>query len=407
MLKVEEALDILKSSVKPIGSETIFIDRGLGRTVSCDLVARVSSPPLAVSSMDGYAVHRADIKLPKERLTLVGESRAGKAFSGKLNAGETVRIFTGAPVPNDTDAIVIQENVVVQGKEVQIDKNAKSGDFIRPKGLDFLKGETLFKQGRVLSARDIGVLASMNLFSIKVARRPRVAIIANGDELVMPGEKVRAGQLVSSNSISVANYVRVFGGDPTMIGIASDNELSIRQLLKYASGFDLILTIGGASVGDYDLVRTVIEKNDWKLGFYKVAMRPGKPTFFGHFNNIPLLGLPGNPVSAGVVSVVFLSTLVNQLLGAIYSTTRIKVAELKGRLKKNGDRQDYIRGFVNFSVNGKITTSPIEKQDSAMMTNFANADCLILRPPLSPAIQSGDHVEILLLDGLQMKTFNF
>jgi len=397
MISVEQALENVKAGLSPIGCETITIDQALGRVLGKDVASRVTQPPKNVSSMDGYAVRAEDVAVVPVTLTRIGESQAGSGFDGAVASGQTVRTFTGAPIPDGADTMVIQEVTEVDGDQILVKETAPLGDFIRPKGLDFNNGDVLLKQGQVLSARDIGLLAAMNVPWISVRRRPRVAIIATGDEVVMPGDPLGPDQILSSNTLALAGYIRALGGDPVNLGIARDTVDSLREVLNAAKGVDLIMTIGGASVGDYDLVQQVMGEEGLKLDFYKVAMRPGKPMIFGHLNEIPVLGLPGNPVSAGVTCVVFLTKAMELMLGNDADVTANETVLLGKDLPENGQRQDYIRAELSKAEDGAISATPFGFQDSSMMERFAKADCLIVRAPHAAIIKAGERVEIIRL----------
>jgi molybdopterin molybdotransferase len=344
-----------------------------------------------ISAMDGYAVKSADVETCPARLTVIGESAAGGGFDGELNPGQAVRIFTGAPVPLGADAIVIQENTTRDGDRVEVLEPASLGQFIRPAGLDFQTGEVLIKAGRRLSARDLGLAAAANVDTLMVKRKPQIAIIATGNELVKIGDALGDNQIVSSNSVMLAAYVTALGGEAIDLGIARDDADSLKRLLSSAQHADMVVTIGGASVGDYDLVTSVLGNEGVDLGFYKVAMRPGKPLIFGRLHGTPVLGLPGNPVSVGVTGAVFLKPALETMLGmkidAAHST-----AFLGSDLRENDQRQDYLRATLRDGI-----ATPFSKQDSAMLARFADADCLIIRPPLAPAAQKGDSVRIVNL----------
>jgi molybdopterin molybdotransferase len=308
-----------------------------------------------------------------------------------------VRIFTGAPVPDGADAIVIQEDVAADGGKVAMNKPAKAGEWIRPEGLDFRAGEVLLKAGVVLSARDVGLAAAMNVPWLQVRRRPRIAIIATGNEVVWPGDPVGPDQIVSSNSVALAAYVRVLGGEPINLGIAPDEPRALLALIDAARGADLLVTSGGASVGDYDLVREALGRSGFDLGFYKVAMRPGKPLIFGRLAGIPVLGLPGNPVSAGVCAAVYLKPAMEKMLGLARVAAPEPTAILGRDLPANDRREDYMRAALAFNGQGEEVATPFPRQDSAMMANFARADCLVVRPPEALAAKKGERVRIIRL----------
>ena len=385
------------AGVESVPAETVALADALGRVLADDVAARLSHPPNAVSAMDGYAVRAADTATLPAKLKPIGESAAGSGFKGSVAPGTCVRIFTGAPVPSGADAVVIQEDTASQQGAVLVNKTAKPGEWIRPEGLDFRTGDVLLKAGTVLSARDVGLAAAMNVPWLAVRRRPRVALIATGNEVVWPGDPVGPDQIVSSNSIALAAYVRVLGGEPVNLGIAPDEPKALLALIDAAKGAELLVTSGGASVGDYDLVREALGRSGFDLGFYKVAMRPGKPLIFGRLAGIPVLGLPGNPVSAGVCAAVYLKPAMEKMLKVARGPAPEPTALLGRDLPANDRRQDYMRSTLAFNGAGEEVATPFERQDSAMMANFARADCLVIRPPEAPAIKKGERVRILKL----------
>jgi len=397
MISVAEALAKVVDGVPLVATEQVPLPAALGRVLAEDVSARLTHPPSAVSAMDGYAVRAADVATVPATLARIGESQAGAGFSGKMGAGETVRIFTGAPLPDGADTIIIQEVTDVDGDVVTIKETASLGDFVRPAGLDFSEGDVLLSPGRVLTARDLGLAAAMNVPWLTVRRRPRVAYAATGDEVVMPGDPVGPDQIISSNSIALGAYIRALGGEPVNLGIARDSEESLRQVFEAAKGADMLITMGGASVGDYDFVRQALDGEGVELGFYKVAMRPGKPLIFGRLGDIPVLGLPGNPVSAGVTSAIFLRAAIRKMTG-IEPVEETPATALLGRdLAANDFRQDYLRAALSRDGDGNLVATPFERQDSAMMARLAAADCLVVRPPEAPAAKKGERVEIVPL----------
>jgi len=398
MISVAEALKIITEGFAPLAGEQVGLGDCLGRVLAEDVVARVSQPPRAVSAMDGYAVRAQDVAAAPVRLRQIGESQAGKGFDGRIGKGETARIFTGAPLPEDADSIVIQEDTEVDNKSILIKEVVAAGNFVREAGLDFLLGQVLLKAGRRVTARDIGLAAAANRPWLLVRQRPRIAVIATGDELAMPGDPVGPDQIISSNSLAMAAYVRVLGGESMILSLARDTEGSLREVLAAAHGANAIVTIGGASVGDYDLVRQVLDSDGLELLIYKVAMRPGKPIIFGKLGGVPVLGLPGNPVSAGVTSIIFLKPAMERMLGIERDVQIPETALLGCDIDKNGKRQDYLRASLSFDSAGALTATPFDRQDSSMMVRFADADCLIVRPPDVPAVKAGARVEIFRLD---------
>ncbi len=397
MISVAEALDKVTAGVSLVSTEHVPLPAALGRVLAEDVSARLTHPPTAVSAMDGYAVRAADVAAVPATLKQIGESQAGAGYSGPVKAGETVRIFTGAPLPDGADTIIIQEVTDADGDTVTIKETAPEGDFVRAAGQDFSKGEVLLAQGRVLTARDLGLAAAMNVPWLTVRRRPRIAYTATGDEVVMPGDPLGPDQIISSNSVALGAYIKVLGGEPVNLGIARDNEESLRQVFEGAKGCDLLVTMGGASVGDYDFVRQALDGEGVELGFYKVAMRPGKPLIFGRLGAIPVLGLPGNPVSAGVTSLIFLGAAIRKMTG-IEPVDETPPTALLGRdLDANDFRQDYLRAALSRDDDGNLVATPFERQDSAMMARLARADCLVVRPPEAPPAKAGERVEIIPL----------
>ncbi|MBT7147418.1 MAG: molybdopterin molybdotransferase MoeA, partial [Rhodospirillales bacterium] len=349
MISVAEALERVTSSLKPAPHERIPVMQGLGRVLAEDVAARLTYPPTDISAMDGYAVIAADTTDATEApaiLQQIGESQAGHGFSGTVNSGETVRIFTGAPIPTGADAIVIQENTESDDQAITMLGSVEAGTFVRPRGLDITEGHVLRKAGHRLTARDLGLLASANLAELPVYRKPRIAYLATGDELVMPGQTIGPDQIISSNSIAIDACIRAFGGEPVSLGIAKDTPDSLRAALSAMDDVDMLVTIGGASVGDYDLVQSVLGDEGLELGFYKVAMRPGKPLIFGRIKGVPMLGLPGNPVSATVTSLLFLKPAMDILSGMPEGVVDTGTAVLGQDMAGNDQRQDYIRASL-------------------------------------------------------------
>jgi len=398
MLSVAEAVAKVVSGFAPLATETVALDSALGRALAEDVPARVDSPPLDVSAMDGYALRAADAASAPATLALVGVSAAGRPFAGAVGPGQCVRILTGAVLPDGADAIVIQEDAEVAGDAVTIGEAPRPGRWIRRAGMDFRRGDVMLTAGRRLNGRDIGLAAAMNVPWLAVRRRPRVAILATGDELVMPGEPLAPGQIVGSNGLAVAAYVTAFGGLPLVLGIARDDAGSLARMLAGARGADLLVTIGGASVGDHDLVRQALADQGLDLGFYRVAMRPGKPLIFGRLGEVPVLGLPGNPVSVGVTSLLFLRPAMRAMLGLADRQGPAPTARLGRDLPANDQRQDYLRSRLTVADDGEAVATPFEAQDSALMARFAEADCLVVRPPFAPPARAGERVEIVPLD---------
>ncbi len=400
MLSVDDALARILGALAPLPAEQIAVADGLGRVLAGDVAARRTQPPAAVSAMDGYAVRAEDVQTVPATLKVIGQAPAGDAFAGTVGAGEAVRIFTGGPLPGGADAVVMQENAQAGDGTVTVLESVDAGRFVRPAGLDFRAGDVGLKAGRVLTARDVGFAAAMNVPWLMVRRRPRVAILATGDEIVMPGDPIGPSQIVSSNSIALAAVVRVFGGEPCMLGIAPDDRDALAAMAAGAAGADLLLTSGGASVGDHDLVQSVLGEIGFELGFWKIAMRPGKPLIFGHVGDTPVLGLPGNPVSALVCAMIFLRPALARMLGAADAEAAPRLtARLTEPLGENDERQDYLRAKLGNDDGGGLVVTPFSRQDSSMLAMLAAADCLILRAPHAPALDAGTVVEILPIPG--------
>ena len=397
MISVDEALAIVLGGVKRLPSEQVSVAQALGRVLAVDVASRLTQPPKAVSAMDGYAVRAADVAKVPAKLKQIGESAAGSGYTGAIGSGQTVRIFTGAPLPEGADAIVIQEDTDADGNTITIKESVKAGRYVRPAGLDFRTGEVLLPAGTLLTARDVALLAGMNVPWVQVTRKPRVAILSTGDELVMPGESLGDDQIISSNSVGLQAFVTALGGEPINLGIARDNVDSLKNHLAGVNGADLLVTIGGASVGDYDLVRDVLGEEGLEISFFTVAMRPGKPLIFGHIYGTPFLGLPGNPVSAGVTTVLFVRPAMNVMLGLEAGPEHPETAVLGRDLEANDKRQDYLRAELSVNAKGELTVTPFAKQDSSMLALFTKADCLAIRPPFAPEAKAGDKIEIIRL----------
>ena len=390
MISVDEALAALFALVEPLGTETVDLRDAADRVLAEDAVATRAQPPFDSSSMDGYALAKEDAE-KGATLTLIGESAAGHGFEGKVKRGHAVRIFTGAPLPPGTDHVEIQENVTATGDQITLDAPHAPGSNLRPKGGDFAQGDAV-PAPRVLTAADISLIAAMNVPQLTVARRPEVALISTGDELVMPGENPGPDQIIASNGLGLDALLRQYGALPRMLPIARDNLDSLHSAFRFAKGADLIVTIGGASVGDHDLVRQVAGQAGMEQSFYKVAMRPGKPLMAGRLGGTPIIGLPGNPVSALVCGHIFLAPVIRALLGLpAVPTPRLK-APLAQPLPENGPREHYMRARLE---DGTITA--FERQDSSLLRTLSHANALIVRPVGDGARQVGELVEYVPL----------
>jgi len=396
MISVETARETVLAAIRPVATEVVGLDQAVGRVLAEDLAARVSHPPVAVSAMDGYALRAGDLAVLPAQLAVIGQSAAGAAFSGTVGAGQAVRIFTGAPVPAGADAVVMQEETRRDGDRVQILAAVPAGKFIRAAGLDFKTGDVLLRAGLVMEGRAIGLAAAMNIPWLTVRRRPRIAILSTGDEIAMPGEPLGPSQIVSSNGPGLAALVTGLGAQAVHLGIARDSRQSLDAMIGAAAGCDLLVTTGGASVGDYDLVQDALGAAGLDLGFYTVAMRPGKPMMFGDLKGVPVLGLPGNPVSAMVGAVIFLQPMIRALQG-LPSATETIAARLGRDLAGNDARQDYLRSSLDRDTHGQLIATPFPQQDSAVLSGLVRAACLVVRPPHAAPAKAGDVVETIVL----------
>ncbi len=398
MISVEEARRRLLAPLQPLGAEQVAISDAVGRVLAEDIAARRTQPPFAVSAMDGYAVRAADVAAVPARLKIIGSVPAGQSFAGTVGRGEAVRIFTGAPVPAGADAIVIQEDTDRDGDVVIVREAAPQGHYVRPAGLDFRAGDVGLRAGRLLTARDIGLAAAMNRPWLLVRRQPRIAILPTGDEVVMPGDPVGPSQIVSSNGLALAALISQCGGIPVHLPIAPDDSSALQRIAAGAAGADFLVTTGGASVGEHDLVRDALQASGLTLDFWKIAMRPGKPLMVGRYRDTPMMGLPGNPVSSLVCGLLFLKPAIERLLGLPAADTAPVKARLAVPLPANDRRQDYLRATLARAADGTLEARPFTRQDSSMMSLLAQSDCLVVREPNAPAAAAGDGVEIILLD---------
>ena len=398
LLPVADALAQILKGVKPLEAQDIPLSNAYNRVLASGLKAARAQPPFAASAMDGYAVRGVDVSAAPATLQVIGEAPAGHAFDGRVGKHQAVRIFTGAPLPQGADTIVIQENTnVINANTISVTQSTAEGSFVRAAGLDFRKGETLLPKHTMMGAREIGLAAAMNHDRVQVVRRPLVALLATGDELVEPGSNPRHDQIISSNTMALAAMITRFGGEPLNLGIIPDKSARIEKAIERASGADILVTIGGASVGDHDLVQAAMEACNIKIGFWKIAMRPGKPLMFGRRDNQRVIGLPGNGVSAMVCTKLFIEPLIAAMT-ANPNVSGPRTAILGSDLKANDQRQDYLRATLQYGPAGELIATAFPKQDSSMQRVFQKADCLIIRPAHAPAVNAGKKVEILHLD---------
>lgn len=384
--------------VEPVASETTALTSAAGRVLSETIEAKWDQPPFTASAMDGYGVHAADVTRLPVTLHVVAESAAGRPWNGVLQPGSAVRIFTGAPLPQGADAIVIQENTSRQGDSIVVTDGRPDPAHVRPRGGDFRMGELLLNAGTRLSARDVLLAAGAGHSRLPVRRKPVIAILATGDELVEPGEIPAAGQIVSSNPYGLAPIIAAAGGEARLLGIARDTRAALAEKIAEAANADVLVTIGGASVGDHDLVAPALEAAGTTIGFWKIAMRPGKPMMFGVRGAQRVLGLPGNPVSSMICARIFLVPLISRLLGLETEGPRSQRVSVTTPLEANGARTHFMRARLTTDSAGNAAVTPLPNQDSSHMSALAKADCLIVRAVGAPAIAAGEAVDVLPLD---------
>lgn len=393
MLPVAEAQARILAPLAPLPPEWVTLKEARGRVLAAGLEARRDQPPVAVSAMDGYAVRAADTQAADRPFRVVGEAPAGRDLDRGLAEGEAARIFTGGALPPGADAVVIQENATPGGGTVRFAEPVAAGTFVRAAGLDFRRGWAGLAAGAVLDPRAIGLAASMGHLWLPVRRRPRVGLLATGNELRLPGEPPEGSQITASNSLVLAAMLEAWGAAPVDLGIAPDEGSALAASLRAAAGLDLLVTTGGASVGDYDLVRGTLGQEGVRLDFWRIAMRPGKPLLFGSLGALPVLGFPGNPVSVAVCGLVFLRLAVQRLLG-LPEGLRLRKAPLAHAWAANDQRQDYLRGFwAEGGHAGAVRTAA--RQDSSMLATLAAADLLAVRPAFDPAREPG-HVATVI-----------
>ncbi len=397
LLPVDEALRRILAEARPTPGEEAAIDAAAGRTLAVPLVARLTQPPFPASAMDGYAVRAADASAGA-RLRVTGESAAGRRFAGAVRAGEAVRIFTGAPVPEGADAILVQENARAVDDAVEVMAAPVAGRYIRPAGLDFKAGTELLPAGRRLGAREIALAAASGVASVTVRRVPRVAFLAVGDELVPPGATPGPDQIVASSGLGLVQLAAEAGAEALDLGIVPDRIEAIAAMAGRAAadGVDVFVTMGGASVGAHDLIRPALAEAGMVLDFWRIAMRPGRPLIHGRLGAMAFLGLPGNPVSSLVCAILFLRPLIGALLGRPYTDQR-EPATLAVAAPANDDREDYVRARLDPNPEGLPRVTPLSRQDSSMLSALAEAGCLLIRPAGAIAAPAGTACQIIRL----------
>jgi molybdopterin molybdotransferase len=398
LLSVADALAAVLAKAEPLASEDVPLEAAVGRVLTAELAALRTQPPADVSAMDGYAVRGDDVTAPA-LLHVIGEIAAGRPFAGTIGPGEAARIFTGAVMPYGADTVVIQEVTSREGDRVAIKRSEAKGRNVRREGYDFAAGDVLLHEGRRLTARGIALAAAMNYATVPVHRRPRVAVFATGDELVEPGTPPAPGQIVHSNGTSIAALARSEGAEALDFGIVPDRLDATIAAVRRArtEGVDVLVTSGGASVGDYDFVQQAFAAEGMALSFWKVALRPGRPLMHGRLGAMHVLGLPGNPVSAYVCSVLFFLPLLRRLAGRSDLSLPRESAVLGCALGANDERADYMRATLERSADGILIAKPFAAQDSSLLVPLAAADCLLIREPFAPAAEAGSPCVILNL----------
>ena len=399
LMPVTEALSAVLAGAEPLPEETVALDAAHHRVLARDVAALRTQPPQAMSAMDGYAVRSADASAVAARLKVIGEVAAGRPFERAVGKGEAIRIFTGGVVPEGADAVIIQEDTVVEDGGITITEAAIAGRHIRPAGVDFRKGDILLARGTRLTDRDLSLAAGMNYAELPMRRRPKVAILATGDELVMPGSNPGPGQIVYSNGYALRALAHQEGAETIDLGIAADTVEATTRGIRHArdSGADILITTGGASVGDHDLVKQSLEAEGVTMAFWRIAMRPGKPMMHGRLGALRVIGLPGNPVSSYVCGFLFLVPLIRALSGRTDVHHAHETALLGRDVAANDIREDYLRARLEVRKDGELVATPVDHQDSSLLANLAAARALVIRPPFAPPAFAGSPCDILRL----------
>ena len=399
LLPVADALSQILQKATPLAAEGVALANAAGRVLAADVAARVTQPPADVSAMDGYAVRAEDVARVPAVLTVTGEVAAGHPFASPIGAGEAARIFTGGVLPAGTDTVVIQENATRDKDRVVINVGAPRGRNVRTRGLDFKEGDVLLPKGRRLTARDLMLAAAMNHPTVPVHRMPKVAVLGTGDELQPPGSTLQPGEVVYSNGFALSTLARQEGAAVVDLGIAPDRVEAIARAVRRARDMsaDILVTAGGASVGDHDLVQQSLAGEGLSLSFWRVALRPGRPVMHGRLGGMHVLGVPGNPVSSYVCALLFLVPLIRKLTGRTDLSVTSESAVLGSELPANDERMDFLRATLRPGPDGAAIVTPLPQQDSSMMAALAKADCLLIREARAPALAAGNRCAIVKL----------
>jgi len=399
LMPVADAMAAVLDGVTALPEDMVALPDAQHRVLARDIASLRTQPPADMSAMDGYAVRATDAAKTPARLKVIGEAAAGSPFDAPVKQGEAVRIFTGGVVPADTDAVVIQENTTRDGDAVIINEPIAAGRNIRRAGIDFRAGDVLLRAGRRLTDRDLSLAAGMNHPRLPVHRRPRVAVLATGDELVLPGSDPKPGQIVLSNGYALHALARQEGADTIDLGIAADTMEATTAAIRRArdSGADILVTTGGASVGDHDLMHVALQAEGVALSFWKIALRPGKPMMHGRLGDMRVIGLPGNPVSSYVCAFLFMVPLLRALSGRTDIQHALEPAVLGNALPANDQRQDYLRASLARRADGATVATTVSHQDSSLLANLAAAQALVIRPPFAPAVKAGEPCTLIRL----------
>lgn len=401
-MSVRQALERLLADAHPLGAVPVALEQAQNRVLAEDLFSLRTQPPFSASAMDGYAVRACDVAIIGNQLRVIGEVAAGYVFDGTVGEFETVRIFTGAPVPASADAILIQEDAtLLEDGFIRNNEIVTCGTYVRAAGLDFKTGDLLLSKGRLMDAGALSLAASGNHASVSVYKMPRIGILATGDELRLPGSDLVDGQIIASNFYGVAAILRDAGAEVIDLGIAADTQASLQAALEHAKAeqCDVLVTLGGASVGDHDLVRSTFINSGMQIDFWKIAMQPGKPLMHGSLDAMRIVGLPGNPVSSLVCSHVFLVPLVSALAGRVHHKHRLN-ATLVNDITANGSREHYMRAVVQKNANG-FTARVFENQDSSLLSFYAACNALVIRTPNAEKANAGESVEFIALRNIE------
>ena len=396
MLSVEAARARILGGLRPTAAESVALDASWGRVTARPVMARLSNPPADISAMDGYALRAADAAAGRV-LRVIGEAPAGHPFSGSVGPGECVRLFTGSLMPDGSDCVLIQENASRDGARMTVQAGVAAAKHVRPAGQDFACSDLVLPAGRRMGARDVGVAAAANHAWIACHRRPVIALLATGDEIALPGEPIPPGGIANSNTPMLAAAIRAAGGQALMLPPAPDDISAIAASVE-GLRCDMLVTVGGASVGDHDLVQAGLAERGFSMDFWKIAMRPGKPLMHGRLGDIPVLGLPGNPVSALVCALLFLLPAIARMSGDQAESLEVDRATLAAGVPENDQRADHLRASLTRDHQGGHLVTPFPRQDSGMLRRLAVSEALILRPPHTPALAAGDTVDIIRLD---------